>query len=274
MILFMEDPVQLLTSKLQKTKFLNLQESRLLSHLLVNPLLNSVKQICNELGIPDSKAYPALKKLEEEELIYRNHTQRPARYIGPEPEKLSAFLRKHLDQSISDKSRLIQEIDRQVSVLWNPDEPSLGQIAYIFKGNAINIEIRRMFKHMKKKAFVLLAPSSLKFSDGIVKEVARATGEGIRIELAFPSTEEFADKFNQLQEIKSPNLKIRQSIYSSNSYIVRDGDTMLNITHRDRGDVALLTNDPLLVDYIASCFDNVSCCVPENPYSIKFDVIN
>ncbi|MHA2169296.1 MAG: TrmB family transcriptional regulator [Candidatus Kariarchaeaceae archaeon] len=268
-----EDPVQALMSKLYATEFFSLQESRILAHLVVNPSLNTVKEICNELGIPDSKVYPALKILEEEELVYRNTSQRPARYLPPDPQKITEFLEDALTRVHHEKSQLIQEIDKQVSALWNPDEPSLGQIAYLFKGEAIKTEIRRMFKHIKHKVLLLLSPSSFQYSQLIEKEIQKCLNNGIKVEFAFPSQPQFAKVFQKLENLNNPRLQVKESIYSVGSYIVRDGNTMLNIMHRDRGDVALLTNDPLLVENIDGCFSDTSCCIPENPYDIQLNVL-
>jgi sugar-specific transcriptional regulator TrmB len=241
----------------------------------VNPALNSVKEICNELGIPDSKVYPALKKLEEDDLIYRSSSQRPARYIAPEPQRFSEYLETATKKLYDDKLQLLKEIDKQVGNLWDPDEPSLGQIAYLFKGNAINGEIRRMFKHAKNKMMLLVAPSSLKYAETIEREVIKLIDKEVRVELAFPSQVEFLESFEKLQELDNNFLKVKESISEISTYIVRDGDTMLNITHRDRGDVALLTNDPLLVDYIDGCWNNTACCTVKSPYGeVKLDVLN
>ena len=43
--------------------FQSIHETKVLTHLIRNPLKDSVKDIRDETGLPDSKVYPALTQL-------------------------------------------------------------------------------------------------------------------------------------------------------------------------------------------------------------------
>ncbi|MFV2014673.1 MAG: hypothetical protein ACC656_04555, partial [Candidatus Heimdallarchaeota archaeon] len=92
------------------------------------------------------------------------------------------------------------------------------------------------------------------------------------VELAVPTS--LADRLEDLIEAADALLKLKVSLTSSNSYIVRDSKTMLNIIHRRQESVAMLTDDKLLVEYIDSCWNNTSCCIGGIDLLDKKNILN
>lgn len=242
--------------------FQSIHETKVLAHLIRNPLKDSVKDICDETGLPDSKVYPALKQLVNLGLIFKDPSHRPARYCFTDPRSLEEFLDQNLDQEMETRKTGISQINEQVVNSWNPDEPELGPVAYLYRGNSIFNEILRIMKNTKEKIVLILSESFEPYIQTIVSEVPKLTSRGIKVELAIPQSltsglEEFIESAEKL-------LKVKTSLTLANSYIVRDQKTMLNIIHRKQESVAMLTNDQLLVEYIDSCWNNTSCCTQIN----------
>ncbi len=242
--------------------FQSIHETKVLTHLIRNPLKDSVKDICDETGLPDSKVYPALKQLVNIGLIFKDSSNRPSKYAFTNPRSLEDFLNQNISQEMETRKNGISEINQQVINLWNPDEPELGPIAYLYRGNSIFNEILRIMKNTKEKIVLILSESFEPYIQTLISEIPKLTSRGIKVELALPQSltsglEDFIESAENL-------LKVKSSLTLANSYIVRDQKTMLNIIHRRQESVAMLTNDQLLVEYIDSCWNNTSCCTQIN----------
>lgn len=239
--------------------FQSIHDVKVLTHLVKNHLKDTVKDICDETGLPDSKVYPALNHLKDLGLVLKDSSHRPARYSFTDPQALKGFLQSQYDREIENRKKGIVLINKQIVNLWNSDEPELGQVAYLYRGNAIYDEILRIMKNSREKIVLILSDNFEPFLETIISEIPKLTARGVKVELAIPKalTAELGD-FIQSAE---PLLKLKVSLTLSNSYIVRDQKTMINIIHRRQESVAMLTNDQLLVEYIDSCWNNTSCCI-------------
>ncbi|MHA2029855.1 MAG: TrmB family transcriptional regulator [Candidatus Kariarchaeaceae archaeon] len=256
--------------------FQSIHEVKVLTHLVRNPLKDTVKDICDETGLPDSKVYPALKQLVDLGLILKDTSHRPARYSFTEPSALEDYLQHHFDKEMEQRKNGISKINEQIVNLWNPGEPELGPVAYLYRGNAIYNEILRIMKNTKEKIVLILSDSFEPYFETLMAEIPKLSKRDVRIELAVPASlvkgnEEFITSGDKLMKVKS-------SLTIANSYIVRDQTTMLNIIHRRQESVAMLTNDQLLVEYIDSCWNNTACCTSpnfqyENPDLLNLDVL-
>lgn len=253
--------MQSLSETLQETNYFNsIYESKILTLLVTNPNMTSVKDICDELGLPDSKVYPSLKKLEKLHLVLRDKTQRPNRFYFTNPQNLYTYLESKYEEELTHKKELVDLIKDKIDDLWNPDKLSFDQVAYIFKGKSIKNEILRIQKITEEKIMYLLSPKFSPYVEDLLKFIPKLLENDVRVEIAIPPVGEMQEQFKQIINSNHPKLKIKFSYQQSNSYIVRDQNTMLNILHREVGNVALLTNDPLLVEYIDSCWENEVCC--------------
>ncbi|MDH5644784.1 MAG: hypothetical protein OEZ01_02185, partial [Candidatus Heimdallarchaeota archaeon] len=223
------------------------------------------------IEIPDSKIYPSLKSLEAIDIVFKDTTHRPATYFIQNIQNLLNFLDINLKNEIHQKNQLVQGLKDELLNHWNMDDPPLGQIAYIFKNNEVNIEIKRMIRQTKTKLVILLSPLGINYANDIVQEIEKITNDDIRIELAIARTKEILDEFESI-DFSRPNIRLSECIWINNSYIIRDEEIMLDISHRGKTNFALLTNDKLLVDYIDSCWNNTQCCIRTNPYDIELKV--
>lgn len=239
--------------------FKSIHDVKILTHLVKNPLKDTVKDICDETGLPDSKVYPALNHLKDLGLVLKDSSHRPARYTFTDPRALEDFLKSNFDLEIENRKKGISLINSQIVNLWNSDEPELGQVAYLYRGNAIYNEILRIMKNSREKIVLILSKSFEPYLETIVSEIPKLTARGVKVELALPQS--LTSGLEDFIESSETLLKLKTSVTQENSYIVRDQKTMLNIIHRRQESVAMLTNDQLLVEYIDSCWNNTSCCV-------------
>ncbi|MCE7736720.1 MAG: winged helix DNA-binding protein [Candidatus Heimdallarchaeota archaeon] len=252
--------------------FQSIHDVKVLTHIVKNPLKDTVKDICDETGLPDSKVYPALNHLKELGLVLKDSSHRPARYSFTDPQALKEFLQSNFDLEVENRKKGISLINKQIVNLWNSDEPELGQVAYLYRGNAIYDEILRIMKNSRDKIVLILSESFEPFLETIISEIPKLTARGVKVELAIPNglttgLENFIGSPENL-------LKLKVSVTLSNSYIVRDGKTMLNIIHRREESVAMLTNDKLLVKYIASCWNDTSCCIDRTNFLNEKNILN
>lgn len=246
--------------------FQSIHETRILTHLIRNPLKDTVKDICDETGLPDSKVYPALKLLVNLGLILKESNHRPSRYYFTNPRTLEEFMNNNYSKELENKKTGLSLLNQQVINSWNPEEQELGPVAYLYRDNSIFSEILRIMKNTKVKIVLILSENFEPFIDTVITEIPKLISRGIKVELALPQslTPGLEDYISTSEKL----LKFKTSITQENSYIVRDQKTMLSITHRKQESVAMLTDDQLLVEYIDSCWNNSNCCTQIN-YQIE-----
>lgn len=262
-----------LTDLLSQTGYFgSIHDVRVLTHLVKNPLKDTVKDICDETGLPDSKVYPALKQLVSLGLVMKDSSHRPARYHFSDPRALEDFLKSNYDLEIENRKKGIDLINAQVVNSWNPEERELGQVAYIYRGNDIYNEILRIMKNAREKIVLILAENFEPFIGVIASEIPKLTAKGVKVELAIPKSLTCA--LEGIIESAEALLKLKVSLTLSNSYIVADQKTMLNIIHRRQESVAMLTDDQLLVEYIDSCWNNTSCCIGTPEFQVSDNILN
>ncbi|MFV2015515.1 MAG: helix-turn-helix domain-containing protein, partial [Candidatus Heimdallarchaeota archaeon] len=148
--------------------FQSIHDVRVLTHLIKNPLKDTVKDICDETGLPDSKVYPALKHLVSLALVEKHSSHRPARYHFTDPRTLEDFLESNFESEIKIRKKGIALIKTQTVNLWKPDELVLGQVAYLYRGNAIYNEILRLMKTSEDKIVLILSESFEPFMETVI----------------------------------------------------------------------------------------------------------
>ncbi|MHA2503363.1 MAG: helix-turn-helix domain-containing protein [Candidatus Kariarchaeaceae archaeon] len=217
--------------------FPSIYHSRILSALIqsVQPL--TAKQLSKKLELADSKIYPTLVELEELGLIHTDISKRPKRYYFDNPQKLQSYLKHQYAMELKNKDDRIKKIVHHANQIWEPDEFELGNIAQIFKGEEIERELVRHLKLAKEQLFLLVSDRA-----------------GPYIPLL--------QQFLELAKSGGAKVEVKQSLWSACSYIVRVRKVMMNLMHSEQ-DVALITNDDLLVSNIRSCWENTDCCSPK-----------
>lgn len=269
-----ESNIRNLISLLSKTGyFCTLHEVRVLSTLIESKSEIAAKEISQILDLPDSKVYPALNSLIDLGLISRNDMTRPYQYFFQDLFILQKFLEQKTKDLLIEKREILDEIYDDVNTLWQPEEPELGQIARLYKGEEIKHEIKRLHKFVKSSIFYLFSLSSLEYAKVVSLLIPDLLSRDIKVELSIPATAEFSSLFTH----GSPFLKVKYTNnVLQNSYIIRDSKVMFNITQRDYGDVALLTNDALMVKNINTRWDDVECCslTPEGIIKLDPNAIN
>ncbi|MCH8906993.1 MAG: hypothetical protein IH840_07880 [Candidatus Heimdallarchaeota archaeon] len=238
----------------------SIHEVKILAYLINSPTTITGKQICKDLNLPDSKVYPALNKLTDLQLITKDETSRPNKYYLNSLQALIEFFENHYHDEFMKKNQLLETIKEEVFELWNPEEDQEPNIAHLIKGNNIRNEILRLMKKAKHKIFLLLAEPMFQYTELIKGLIPNLLDRDVKVDLAFPHNQDFFSNFGSLINSKSPGLRTKVSTRSDNTYIVIDGALMLHITHRGIGDIAILSNDDLLVSYIDSCWVNTECC--------------
>lgn len=232
--------------------FSSINHSRILAYLLASSKGSSAKDICSDLGLPNSKVYSALNSLVKLGLVSVSNG-RPKIYQVSSTRAIEQFLDEFLHQEMRKKKSMVEEIHALIDQIWSPEIPSLDQIAYIYKGRDLHRQISRMISSAQEKIFILLGDQSSKIIDVCLKSLERAN-KNLVVDAAFPSiTSEIEGVLKRFEKMRS-----KQSIWKGNSYLVIDGRLMLSITHPH--DVGLLTNDALLVDHICNCWADPKCC--------------
>lgn len=261
---------QLKTLLLNTDFFQSSYDARILAYLIGQTTPVTVKSIAKETGFPDSKIYPALKQLSTHDLVVQNTKIRPHQYFFNNPEKLEEFLVDKKKELAAHIDELIDSIMDETFLLWDPKEPKLGNVAYLFHDSEIPSQIIRILKNCKSDAFLLLSNQAVQYIDRILPLLEELLVQGRRVNLAYPLQSQQGGELRALAS-KFTNLKVKQSLWLGNSYIVRDKSILLNITHRKLGDVAILTNDELLVTNISECWFDDSCCVTPSQSGIKLE---
>ena len=232
--------------------FNSINHSRVLTYLLASPKGRTAKEICSDLGLPNSKVYSALNSLETMGLI-ASSGDRPKKYLISSARDIEQFLDMFLQQEMKKKQLIVEEIHNLMNLLWTPEIPPLDQIAYIYKGRELQRQVVRMIASAQDRIFLLLGSQSANLLDVCMRSLEQVSSD-IVVDAAFPEIT------CQIETILSHfrHMRLKQSIWNGNSYVVIDGRIMLSITHPH--EVGLLTNDPLLVDHICNCWSDPRCC--------------
>ncbi len=242
--------------------FPSIYHSRILSALIqsVQPL--TAKQLSKKLELADSKIYPTLVELEELGLIHTDISKRPKRYYFDNPQKLQSYLKHQYAMELKNKDDRIKKIVHHANQIWEPDEFELGNIAQIFKGEEIERELVRHLKLAKEQLFLLVSDRAGPYIPLLQQFLESKLHENFRIKIALPAASEWDSVRNTLAKSGGAKVEVKQSLWSASSYIVRDRKVMMNLMHSEQ-DVALITNDDLLVSNIRSCWENTDCCSPK-----------
>lgn len=244
--------------------FNSVYDVRVLSYLIWYQKPATAKEISKYLEIPDSKVYPALNWLEENSMISKVSNARPNRYYFSDPYQLEKYLTDAIDSYAETKRKEINEIISSVTTIWDPDEPELGNIAYLFRGDDIHRELLKICNHPKKSIRFLISPSFLQYISTLRITLENLVQEDVQINISIPNQIEFREPLQQLIQAYPHKIKVKQTVYRGNSYVIRDDATMLSISHQLKGDVAILTNDELMVSNISQCWKDTNCCVKFN----------
>lgn len=244
---------------------------RVLAFLITAGGFSTAKEIADGISLPDSKIYPALKFIEEKNLIGRDSTVRPNKFYFKDPYEVEKLLNSELQTRIERMKHIAEEIMKNVEIAWRPQERKLDNIAHIFHDQEIPKEIWRILKLVDNDVFVLLS-SNMKKNQllKILDKVVDIANKGRKIDIALPPQKVDESKINEMNTYE--NIRIRESIWTGNSYIVRDKTIMLNIMHNAVGEVAILTNDRLLVRNILDCWKDQNCCVQKKHYELEFKI--
>ncbi|MHA2097756.1 MAG: helix-turn-helix domain-containing protein [Candidatus Kariarchaeaceae archaeon] len=238
--------------------FSSIQVSRILALMINDGRSWNAKEISAAIDVPDSKIYPALKNLENMNLISRDDTKRPNQFYFSDPNVLETFVDNSLSDSVKLKTAVVDELKNLIKTAWNPSEPDLGQIAYLYRNDSIRYEILRILKQSRERIIILISELFIPFFDIMLPQISLLLENGVRVEISLPKADIFWEGIKEFST--NPLLKIKTSLSLSNSYIVRDEKTLLHIIHRNSDNVALLTNDFLFIDHVINSWLNPMCC--------------
>jgi DNA-binding transcriptional regulator GbsR (MarR family) len=240
--------------------FNNSYTPKVLDFLIRNSGNFSAKQICSELKYPDSKIYPALKELEELNLISKFTHKRPYRYWLPDITKINHHLKEAFNEKIRQQKEMIEDIIELIVNIWEPRDYLQEDIAKILKSDNINYEIINLLKLAQEQILIILSPSGEKYIDAIERGLDH-TMKSVAMRFAHPNSINFHTIQKTLSKHDFDKVQLKLSTSSNHSYIVIDNKIMLDIIHNKVTNVGLITNNSLIVEYINSCWNNQFCCV-------------
>ncbi|MHA2276590.1 MAG: TrmB family transcriptional regulator, partial [Candidatus Kariarchaeaceae archaeon] len=266
---------ELTSSLLQTGYFESNTEARVLAYLVATPQKVSVKEICNDTNIHNSNVYPAIKNLEKKGLIFRNTAERPVVYITRNPEGIREYLENAFNVQIEEKKELIEKIYQLLLAFWKEDDIDKEHFSHIFKGEAIRNEIKKLQRQTQQRIIYIIGPKFYPFLSEILETVEELLQRDLQVWIAIPFTEKFLQVFAKVYHNKNPKLKIKQSIWLNqryhNSYIISDNEVLLNITHRNIGDDAILNNDVEIVSHVQEKWNDPRCVRSISSFEIQSD---
>jgi len=261
----------------QLSVFSSIYESRILGALIVSPQARTAAQLSSELDIPDSKVYPALNILAEKSLITVDSHSRPKYYRFDRPEQLLHHLQEKIQSRYVSHNQLIEDIRSITNQIWEPEEFMLDNIALLYRGDEIRNELARHLKLTQDRLFIFLSTQFLDHYDLLKQYLPEISHDQFELHLVIPTSHD--DLIPFLEDEVKGRINLRTSIWNQNSYIIRDRSVMMNIFHSDE-DVALLTNERLMVKNVEACWDDPDCCTTtalidlQLPDDFTFSTIN
>lgn len=109
---------------------------------------------------------------------------------------------------------------------------------------------------------MLLSDKSIRYLPTIIQLLNKLIKNGVNIQIALPTDTGWEELHHILNASSDAKIEIKQSYWVDGSYVIRDRTVMMNIMH-SKDDVAMVTNDDLLVSNIRACWQNTSCCSPD-----------
>jgi sugar-specific transcriptional regulator TrmB len=260
------DQIHELTSYFIETGYFeSIHEARVLAHIVSALQMETVKTISEETGIHNSRVYPALKNLEQKTLIQKNGTERPVAYFATNPEIIKMYLENALKIQLEKKTQLIDKIHQLILRAWKARPQVQQHFSHVFKDGAIHSEIRKLQKQTLHKITYIIGPKSYPYIPLILNSLEESLRRNIQVWIAIPFTTPFLESFADIYQRKNPLVKLKRSIWlnprNHNGYVISDNSILLNITHRQLGDDAILTNDIQIISQIQEKWNDERCII-------------
>lgn len=272
----MDQFYELTSSLFQTGYFVSINEARVLAYLATNSQKVSVRDICDDINIHNSNVYPAIKRLEKKGLILRNTTERPVAYFIQNPEIICEYLDNALHIQFGERKELIEKIYKLLLSFQKDDNIYEQQFSHIFKGDAIKFEISKLQRQTKQKIMYIIGPKFYPYLSEIFDSIEDFFERDLQVWFAIPFTEDFLHAFVEMYRNKNPRIKIKQSIWLNqryhNSYIISDNEVLLNITHRNIGDDAILNNDAEIIQHVQEKWNDPRCVRSISSFELPSDI--
>jgi len=228
--------------------------ARSLVALLGNAPL-SAGQICKATGIPDSKIYYALEKLDRAKLVECQHGT-PTKYKPLQFSLMISNLTRAQNQDHERRLRLVELFRKQAEPLAKArSEPSEVELAYIVKGRRNIVERMLNVIEESRKELVLIV-SSRELWKGIVSALARAKKRRVRIGVAVTPNLKDEEMLENLGDIRMSTCEC--------NIIIADSEKLVTISHVESDDAyAIVTSDDTMIRMSREYYDNPNCCAEE-----------
>ncbi|MFW9855374.1 MAG: TrmB family transcriptional regulator [Candidatus Thorarchaeota archaeon] len=211
----------------------------------------TASNLVNKTGIPDSKIYRFLSKLEEKGLI-RIQDGKPKEYVPLSPSEGLKHLENRISEQYNEKLLTIERLNVTLSsrCVEVEDAPKL---AYIIKGEANIINQARELIMKAKKSIMLMVPT-LEIYSRIKNSIEDLPGN-------VPRTLGMYHSNIQPSEDSTPFMPLNCLCF----FLIVDDAILLTVSHWKANNWhAILSNETSLVEVSSGYFSSSACCKVED----------